>query len=133
MKQGWGVAWVLVGLSACGAVAPRAPEPAVQASAQHASAAQALGDQGQTAAQACVSQGGDWKRLGLLGLWQCERPWPDAGRVCRDSSDCQGECLAPAGSAIDQAVSGQCSAVTPLFGCHARVTAGRAEPTLCVD
>jgi hypothetical protein len=127
--------WVL---SACVAQGPRVTHDAERASApQPSQVAQAEAAEVEPtrseAARDCVAQGGRWKPLGFLGRWQCERALSDAGQACRDGSDCQGECLAPAGSDIDQPVLGQCAAVAPLFGCHARVRQGKAEPMLCVD
>lgn len=86
-----------------------------------------------TTAKACAAQGGTWKRMGLVGSWQCELRLSDGGKSCRSNADCQGVCLAPQGAQPGQKLSGQCAAVTPLYGCFARVSAGEAEPMLCVD
>lgn len=71
--------------------------------------------------------------MGLAGFWQCEFRLSDGGQACRSNTDCQGACLAPEGSHIGQQVVGQCASVKPLYGCYARVSAGVAEPALCVD
>lgn len=72
-------------------------------------------------AQDCEAAGGRMV-VGLAGP-QCAAAQPDAGKSCRDNSDCAGFCLAKTRS---------CTPVTPYFGCHDVLTGGKAA-TICVD
>lgn len=84
---------------------------------------------------ACEAAGGAIGPVGLLGNEQCIQTYPDAGQSCTDSSDCLGRCLnAGAWVEIGQTVTtGQCQQTDVGFGCFQVVTAGLAEPGLCVD
>lgn len=42
---------------------------------------------------ACTEQGGDWRQVCPARVYQCVKPYPDAGKACNDSSECEGECL----------------------------------------
>ena len=69
----------------------------------------------------CAAQGGDWTSFVVLypqsklsGLdkrrYICNMRAIDAGKACSDKGQCQGLCIAPATSAVGQAITGQCSA-----------------------
>lgn len=75
------------------------------------------------------------KQVGRLQSWQCVIRYADAGKVCTDSRDCQGDCRIEgvSGIASGAAASGVCQASSDRFGCHARVENGKAGPTLCID
>ena len=89
---------------------------------------------------ACLKAGGTWARGGLSPVLICKMPLPDAGRTCGDSGECLGDCLGDrdrvkaarkAGRSL--AMTGQCSAVKPLFGCLAIIRRGQAGGVLCRD
>ncbi|MCL6271851.1 hypothetical protein M3P05_18190 [Sansalvadorimonas sp. 2012CJ34-2] len=82
----------------------------------------------------CEEKGGMWKKVGKLQSFSCVLTAGDSGAACTDSSQCQIGCVwsgktVPAGTEV----TGQCAATTNLFGCHTRVSNGRAEHTLCID
>lgn len=82
---------------------------------------------------ACVQSGGFVERAGLLGAERCTRPFSDAGLVCSDSSQCQGQCRTTVGNDAGTPVTGICQANDNPFGCFAEVVNGAAGPGLCVD
>ncbi|MEJ2795712.1 hypothetical protein WAE56_20100 [Iodobacter sp. LRB] len=86
-------------------------------------------------AQSCALEGGEIKQGGIMGHSYCVKPYPDAGKTCRDSTDCQGKCLAELGTpqAEDGKQTGHCQANTLPFGCYAEVKNGNIGPGLCVD
>ena len=71
----------------------------------------------------CKAHGGSWGVLGLQSMG-CNVKTADSGKVCSDSNDCQGECLAPAGSGNGDKAKGTCSAYTANFGRVSRVEHG---------
>lgn len=75
----------------------------------------------------CTGQGGQIV-VGLAGP-TCALPTADAGQSCRSGADCDGLCLAPAAANG----AGQCSPVSPYFGCHEVLVAAGESATLCVD
>ena len=90
---------------------------------------------GQTAEAACAAQGGTLQRVGRMQSVQCVIAYSDAGKRCTDGDQCQGDCVAPATSAIPagQAATGQCAADSNRFGCRTTVENGKADATLCID
>lgn len=95
---------------------------------------------GQAERAACSEHGGSIVTRGMLGAPMCAVPYADAGKVCRDKADCQGECRAtsrPGEPPIRQGdtISGRCDADTQAgFGCFSLVKDGRAsQPEICVD
>ncbi len=81
----------------------------------------------------CHAAGGEVMRAGLLGWENCIQPYSDAGAVCKDSSDCQGKCLADDMGDMDQMGTGSCQQTDSPFGCYAEMENGRVGPGLCVD
>lgn len=81
----------------------------------------------------CEAAGGEVARGGLAGRENCFQPTPDAGKVCGDSSDCFGQCLAPEDSEMGTATTGTCQPITPYFGCFGVMMDGMSGPMLCVD
>jgi len=89
----------------------------------------------------CLALGGRWDRIGMNPRKQCNLPTADAGRVCSDSSDCEGTCLAGltdsqmndarAGKSIK--ITGACTPWRITVGCQARVQSGKVEGILCLD
>lgn len=82
---------------------------------------------------ACVQSGGYVERAGLLGAERCTTPFSDAGLVCTDSGQCQGQCRAEISSDMGAHVSGVCQANDNPFGCFSEVVNGQVGPGLCVD
>jgi hypothetical protein len=90
---------------------------------------------------ACSERGGSIVTRGMLGSPMCAVPYADAGKICSDKTECQGECRAtragPGGPPIRQGdkISGRCDADTQAgFGCFSLVKDGRAaQPEICVD
>lgn len=87
--------------------------------------------------RACRAMGGDVRQEGMLGMYRCVVPFADAGNVCRDSSDCLGQCRtsddvtnynAAPGSQV-----GACQVNDSPFGCYGTVENGTAQAMLCVD
>lgn len=82
---------------------------------------------------ACVASGGFVERAGLLGAERCTKRYHDAGQICHDSSQCQGQCRAQGNPPMGQPISGVCQATDNPFGCHTEVVRGQAGASLCVD
>ncbi|MBS7458042.1 hypothetical protein [Coralloluteibacterium stylophorae] len=114
---------LLLALAACSAPEAR-DEPSPDA-------APAAG--GADSEAACLADGGTWAQHGRLAVMSCARPTADAGRMCRDGSDCETACIAPEGVEDGTPTAGTCHASDKLFGCHTRVTDGVAGPSLCID
>ena len=90
----------------------------------------------------CEAQGGKWSRIGLAPRESCNLPTLDAGKVCSDSSECEGACLADLSRADqdrirkDKAVietQGKCTPWRIVVGCTAPVTGGKVKDIMCVD
>lgn len=72
---------------------------------------------------ACTATGGRY--LGRKGgLMLCFHTPPDAGKVCRRSTDCTAGCLAR---------SHTCAPVTPLIGCQQLLDSAGRLVTQCVN
>ena len=85
----------------------------------------------------CATAGGVWHRAGMLGTYRCTFEFDDAGKICRDSSECGGRCMnadgvtdydAPRGKQV-----GVCAANDSPFGCYGTLENGTMSPMLCVD
>lgn len=109
---------LLFGACACAPVAaPTAPAP-----------------QAENAQSACAARGGSLERVGRAQTLQCVVPYADAGRACRDGSECSsGNCQGAVDVAGQTNVTGQCQASNMAFGCYTRVVNGRADAAICVD
>lgn len=82
----------------------------------------------------CRVVGGSWERRGMMNVLICAVPTSDAGKPCRDTSDCQSFCVAPAGAPAGKRVTGSCSGSYETLGsCISRVCLGRAEIGVCTD
>ncbi|WFL77272.1 hypothetical protein P7228_14975 [Altererythrobacter arenosus] len=79
----------------------------------------------------CLAQGGTYERRGMMGLYSCAVPYPDAGKVCRKASDCEGQCRIEDGQA-DPSV-GKCQANTDNFGCYTYLGDKGEVLGICVD
>lgn len=82
----------------------------------------------------CEEEGGEWKKLGMQQHESCVLPANDAGKACTDSAQCEVACVVQAVDAEPGTrQEGGCLQSTNLFGCHAYMSNGIVEPTLCVD
>lgn len=84
---------------------------------------------------ACAAKGGEVRQEGMLGTWRCTVPYGDAGKSCRDKSDCEGKCLLPPESeaVTGEEATGACQATDSPFGCYAEIVDGKIAAALCVD
>lgn len=85
--------------------------------------------------QACEVKGGTFLQQGRLGCYQCVLSYSDAGKVCQDGADCQGQCK-NTGEFIDSHANnqtGQCASDSSTFGCYQMIEKGVAQPAICVD
>ena len=87
--------------------------------------------------EACVAGGGTVQQEGLLGMFRCTTPYADAGKTCRDESDCAGRCMGSDDvtdyEAKPGATVGVCEATDSPFGCFATIEDGTPSPFICVD
>jgi hypothetical protein len=76
----------------------------------------------------CQARGGTIGMVGLSTFPSCLTPYPDAGRSCGDSAQCEGRCLAVGVVGPGRTVSGQCEAshATGFEECEIEVRGGRA-------
>ena len=74
----------------------------------------------------CYAAGGTPHQISFF-TEGCIRPYADAGKVCTDGDQCEGECIY-SGKGFPQAgteVSGACEAKTGTLSCRALVTKGK--------
>ncbi len=86
--------------------------------------------------ESCESKNGKWGIHGLAPVESCILPRSDAGEECRDSSECEGECVLekmPENLEEDQEVIGKCSEWNPLYGCYTFVENGKVSGAMCID
>ena len=82
----------------------------------------------------CEDVGGRVQRAGLAGAYHCVQTYPDAGKVCRDSAECLGDCRTVDSDAVGRPGTGTCQEVDVPFGCYALVRDGKVDGgMLCVD
>ena len=86
-----------------------------------------------SAAEICAAKGGSYGPAGLLGANRCTLPYSDAGAVCTDSLQCEGQCLAGQYDAAGYSGEGTCQANDNPFGCRSEIIGGEIQPGLCVD
>ena len=84
------------------------------------------------AAQAAAS-GGTLQPVCRRQTMQCVIAYSDAGRICRDGDDCQGDCRAEINAANGVNLTGRCQANSDPSGCYTTIADGRAQAGLCVD
>lgn len=85
-------------------------------------------------ASTCLAGGGTMKQVGKLQNWKCITPYKDAGKVCSDSSQCEGACQTNVTTQPGTGqVNGTCQADNNHFGCSATVVNGKLGRALCVD
>jgi hypothetical protein len=82
---------------------------------------------------ACKARGGRPEMV-LHYVEACVWPTRDAGKSCRDKSDCEGFCEAPFGTEVNARAVGRCSreAADRAGGCVNFVERGRSTGDMCV-
>ena len=87
--------------------------------------------------RACNAMGGKVRQDGMMGLYRCVTPFADAGKICRDNSDCMGQCRTSDDvtdyNAAPGTQVGKCQVNDSPFGCYGTVERGTAGGMLCVD
>jgi hypothetical protein len=85
----------------------------------------------------CRNAGGEWARFGvrdhLCGIYSCAARTKDAGKPCRNRSECEHLCVTALPARIGAEVVGQCTAVRTSFGCFTHVDGGKIAGRVCVD
>ena len=85
----------------------------------------------------CRAAGGAWSRFGvhdhLCGIYSCAARTKDAGKPCRNRSDCEHLCVTSSAPRIGAEATGECTAVRTTFGCFTHVDGGRIVGRVCVD
>ena len=82
----------------------------------------------------CKAEGGTVRGVGMFGTPACVKPFPDAGKVCSDKSDCQGLCKAPERGAVGSRSTGTCQNDThDIYGCHNKIEQGIVVVGMCLD
>jgi len=86
----------------------------------------------------CAEKGGKYKQIGF-GEWVCVIPYPDAGNVCTDDSQCLGGCIFEYGSGGPEPKRGDrskgiCERTNEARGCFSHIKKGRvADDAFCID
>jgi hypothetical protein len=90
---------------------------------------------GITTKRQCVSQGGEWLRVGLKGAYACDLPTPDGGKKCTDDDQCAMYCMPPQSTmGQNSPANGACAASYLVFGCQSGMKRGvETSPAICVD
>ena len=83
----------------------------------------------------CVRQGGMVQLVGMAQNVMCVVPYPDAGKPCRNSSDCEGACLAkrPVQVQVGERTTGECERNNNPFGCRDVLENGISTGSVCRD
>lgn len=86
--------------------------------------------------QNCVAAGGEWRPVCKAQRPVCVRTYQDAGKICTDSSQCDGRCrgdYAAPPPPDDGPYVGYCEHDSDPCGCSAEVVGGELQSTRCVD
>jgi hypothetical protein len=106
-----------------------------------------------TTKASCDACKGVWARHGLAEAESCVCRTKDAGKVCRDGGECEGQCLVDESDGAFEVTEkgppqkgywkGKCSEFDTTFGCHKTIRHGaRKKPpetpedaadTICID
>jgi hypothetical protein len=100
----------------------------------------------------CDKCQGQWAKHGIAETETCICKTKDAGKVCRDGSECEGSCLLTGDAKFEVAVpgppprgsfTGKCSEYDTTFGCYRSIPSGtrakgpvtedEASQRICVD
>ena len=84
--------------------------------------------------QRCISEGGTVRGVGMFGTPACVKPFPDAGNICSNKSECQALCKAPIASVIGARSTGTCQWNThDVYGCYNEIERGIVIAGPCFD
>lgn len=86
------------------------------------------------AAKECDASGGRW--IGPVGMGElaCSRPASDKGKACKDSSECEGDCVVDDEVTPGTRATGRCSDSTSNLGrCLNFVEKGEARGVMCLE
>lgn len=88
-----------------------------------------------TTEEKCKAAGGMWNKVGARPISECNLPTSDSGKICSDSSECQGSCIYDGKVTNRQPVSGtgKCSSYAITVGCQSLVNQGKIMPLMCAD
>ena len=138
----WLVAGTCAALSACGAQPPELIDSSIVSVEEVEKLEQVVDTSLPLVQQAysiesekvCDKQGGKWKKIGRQQAYACVLSANDAGKTCKDSSECEVACVTE-NKKMEAGLkaNGVCLESTDLFGCKAYVSNGVVEHTLCVD
>jgi hypothetical protein len=138
MLRKLGLLVVLVAAAAC---CKKTPPPAMPQTAatgpaadKRALEAARAADRPQTK-EACDACRGEWKRHGLADEEGCRCRTKDAGKACRDGTDCEGQCIAQdtdfvvadKGPPPKGHYKGKCSEFDTTFGCMRVIPPGASK------
>ncbi len=87
-------------------------------------------------AEACLAKGGTWGPDGMAGIPRCAIPAADAGKACKDGSECQLKSCLYNGPDLrpGQSATGTCKRTDSPFGCFVQIQNGRyVGGGVCVD
>jgi hypothetical protein len=70
----------------------------------------------------------------MFGTPACVIPYPDAGKACKDGSECEGLCKAAPDAVIGAEATGTCQKDThDIYGCYDEIKAGVVVGGMCFD
>ena len=82
----------------------------------------------------CIMQGKAVVAAGMHGMPACIDIYSDGGKVCSDSSECEGRCTTREVVEAGARISGVCQGSgLDRFGCYNQISNGVARPAICVD
>lgn len=88
--------------------------------------------------EGCQSAGGRIEYVGMFGMPSCIMPFKDAGKICQDSSECEGGCFVHLSNddpmpQPGEARHGKCAANNSSYGCWWQVKEGIVQQGICMD
>lgn len=82
----------------------------------------------------CIMQGKVVAAVGMFGTPSCIEIYSDGGKICNDSSECQGACTSKEVIKEGTKSTGYCrGSEIDAFGCFNVITKGMAEQPICQD
>lgn len=89
----------------------------------------------------CIEKGGEWRKIGIAPVEQCNLKTSDFGRECSDSDECEGSCMVDLQkddlSKVQQGgtvtTKGLCSEWIIIIGCQTFVEDGKVSAVTCID
>jgi hypothetical protein len=82
----------------------------------------------------CESSGGKVEGIGIFGIPACVQYYSDGGKICKDSSECEGYCYVPETLEKGMEAAGVCeSSEHDSFGCFSRNEKGMVNNVICQD